>query len=153
MSLDNDILLLSRIPIFQFLNTEQVRLLAFSAIHRELRADEVLFREGESAASGFVVASGEIVLSRGRKKEIVARCEPGSLIGESALFVTTKRPATARASRLSDVMEINRSLVTRMLNEYPQLAVRMRAELAGRLAATISDLGKVSNALAKKPAS
>lgn len=151
MSLDSDIALLSQVPLFSELNPEQVRLLAFSALHRELRVDEVLFREGDEAQSGFVVASGELVLSHGegRRKKVLATCEPGSLIGEVALLIPTKRPATATANRLSNVMEINRTLVTRMLNEYPQVALRMRAALSERLTATVAELGKVRQALHK----
>ena len=54
MSLDGDIALLSRIAMFGELSAEQLRLLAFSAVHREIRVDEVLFREGDEAASGFL---------------------------------------------------------------------------------------------------
>jgi CRP-like cAMP-binding protein len=149
MSLDSDIALLSRVPLFSELNSEQVRLLAFSAVHRELRADEILFREGDDAQSGYIVASGEIVLTRGegRARKTLATCEPGSLIGEIALFIETKRPATATAGRLTDVMEINRTLMTRMLNEYPHVALRLRAALTERLTATVAELGRVKQAL------
>jgi len=152
MSLDSDISLLSRISLFSELNAEQVRLLAFSAVHREFRVDEALFREGEEAPSGFVVTSGEVVMSRGegKQKKILATCEPGCLIGEIALFINTKRPATAIATRLSDVMEINRSQVVRMLNEYPHVALRLRAALTERLGATMTELGRVKLALDRK---
>lgn len=149
MSLDSDISLLSRVPLFSELNAEQVRLLAFSAAHRELRVDEVLFREGEDATSGFIVASGEIVLSHGdgKARKIMASCETGCLLGEIALFIKTKRPATATATRLTDVLEINRALITRMLNEYPHVALRLRAAITERLTATVSELGRVRQAL------
>lgn len=145
MSLDSDISALSRIALFSELSAEQLRLLAFSAVHREVRPDEILFKEGDAAGSGFVLTDGEIVLSRGdgEKKKIVMTCDPGCLIGELALFINTIRPATATATKQSDVMEINRSLVTRMLNEYPHVALRLRAALANRLNATIAELGKV----------
>src|SRR5690606_36693265 len=89
MSIDQDIALLSRVPVFSALSTDHVRLLAFSAVHRELRADEVLFREGDEAVSVYIVASGEIVMAHGevKKRKILATCEPGSLIGEIALFL------------------------------------------------------------------
>jgi CRP-like cAMP-binding protein len=47
----------------------------------------------------------------------------------------------------SQVLEIDRKLITRMLNEYPQIAVRLRATLADRLSATVSELGRVRDAL------
>jgi hypothetical protein len=44
-------------------------------------------------------------------------------------------------------MEINRALMTRMLNEYPHVALRLRAALTERLTATVSELGRVKQAL------
>ncbi len=85
----------------------------------------------------------------GSRKKLLASCEPGSLIGEVALLVPTKRRGTAAATRLSDVMEINRALITRMLNEYPQVALRMRSALSERLTATVAELGKVKQSLGK----
>ncbi len=151
MSLDNDISLLSGVAIFSELNAEQLRLLAFSAAHRGLDADETLFRKGEDALAGYIVVSGEIVMSygEGNDKTIVATCEAGCLIGEIALFIETKRPATATATRASDVMEINRALMTRMLNEYPHVALRLRIALSERLTATVSELGRVRSALVR----
>jgi CRP-like cAMP-binding protein len=149
MSLDSDIARLSRVPLFQELTSVQVRLLAFSAMHREVRVGEALFHEGAEAFSGFVVANGEIVLSRGEgeAKQKLATCEPGCLIGELALFAEMRRPATAIASRPTDVIEINRALMARMLDEFPELAIRLRVFLAGRLTATVSELGRVAQAL------
>jgi CRP-like cAMP-binding protein len=149
MSLDRDISLLSRVALFSELTTEQLRLLAFSAVRLELNPSQVLFRQGAPAMSGYIVAFGglELVVEEGGKKHVVMTCETGSLVGEIALFVETKRPATATAIVSTEVLEIDRKLVTRMLNEYPHVALRLRAALADRLAATVNDLGKVRHAL------
>jgi CRP-like cAMP-binding protein len=149
MSLDGDIALLKRVPLFGELPTEQLRLIAFSAVRLDLLAGQVLFRAGDRAMSGYVVSSGAVELSRrdGEHKETVATCEPGSLIGEIALFVENKRPVTAAATMPSQVLEVDRKLITRMLNEYPQIALSLRATLADRLTATVSELGRVREAL------
>jgi CRP-like cAMP-binding protein len=149
MSLDRDIALFSRIPLFSDLATEHLRLLAFSAVRTELLTDQILFREGAAAASGFILASGELELSTGigKSKKVLTTCEPGTLVGEIALFIETKRPATATATRVSEVLEVSRGLVVRMLNEYPQVALRLRATLADRLSATVGELGKVRTEL------
>lgn len=149
MSLDRDIALLSRVPLFSELSTEQLRLLAFSAVRLELSPGQVLFREGTTAGSGYVVAFGGIEMSvgQGGKRKVLMTCEQGSLIGELSLFIETKRPATATAVVSSEVLDIDRKLVTRMLNEYPHVALRLRRTLAGRLTATIGELGKIRRAL------
>jgi CRP-like cAMP-binding protein len=150
MSLDRDISLLSRVPLFSELSTEQLRLLAFSAVRLELPAGQVLFREGQPASSGYVVSFGAIELTTGKdtRKPAVVTCEVGSLIGEIALFIETRRPATATAVVSSEVLEVDRKLVTRMLNEYPHVALRLRATLAERLTATVGELGRVRDLLA-----
>jgi len=151
MSLDGDIALLKRVPLFGELPTEQLRLIAFSAVRLDLLAGQVLFREGQTAMSGYVVSNGALELSTGDgdKKRVVAMCEPGSLVGEIALFIETRRPATGVALIPSQVLEIDRKLITRMLNEYPHIAVRLRATLAERLSATVAELGKVRDTLTK----
>jgi CRP-like cAMP-binding protein len=149
MSLDRDIALLSRVPLFSELSTEQLRLLAFSAVRLELSPGQILFREGALALSGYIIAYGgvELTIGEGGGKHIVATCETGSLVGELALFVETRRPATGTAIVSTEVLEIDRKLVTRMLNEYPHVAIRLRATLAERLAATVGELGRVRQAL------
>ena len=149
MSLDRDIALLSRVPLFSELSTEQLRLLAFSAVRLELSPGQILFREGAAALSGYIIAYGgiELAIGEGTGKRIVATCETGSLVGEIALFVETRRPATGTAIVSSEVLEIDRKLVTRMLNEYPHVALRLRATLAERLTATVNDLIRVRQAL------
>ena len=152
MSLDGDIALLKRVPLFAELPTEQLRLIAFSAVRLDLVAGQVLFRQGAKATCGYVVSSGKLEMAideGGGKKEVAATVEAGSLIGEIALFIETKRPATATASIASQVIEIDRKLITRMLNEYPHIAVRMRSTLSDRLRATVFDLAKVRQALAR----
>jgi CRP-like cAMP-binding protein len=151
MSLDRDMALLARVPLFSELGNEHLRLLAFSAVRTELNTDQMLFREGSPATSGYVVATGELELStgQGRNKQVLLTCEPGSLVGEIALFVETRRPATATAVKHSEVLEISRAMVVRMLNEYPHVAMRLRATLAERLRATVGELNRVRQALSR----
>jgi len=150
VSLDRDIALLARIPLFSELSTEQLRLLAFSAVRLSLSPGQVLFREGTMAGSGYVVVYGalELSLGQGSRREVLTTCEQGSLIGELALFIETKRPATATAVVSTEVLDIDRKLVTRMLTEYPHVATRLRRILAGRITATIAELGQVQKRLA-----
>lgn len=149
MSLDGDISLLQRVPLFGGLPTEQLRLIAFSAIRLDLAEGQVLFRKGSVAKCGYIVSSGKVELSEsdGGKRAVVAVCEAGTLIGELALFIETKRPATATATEAGQVIEIDRKLILRMLNEYPNIAVKLRATLSDRLTATVSDLARVRQAL------
>ena len=149
MSLDSDIALLKSIPLFDELPTEQLRLLAFSAVRLELAEGQVLFREGTKATSGYVVSSGrvELTVGSGEKQRLVATCEAGSLIGEIALFIETRRQATGIAVSRGEVLEVERKVFLRMLNEYPHVAMQVRKTLSNRLTATVSELDRVRKAL------
>lgn len=149
MSLEGDIDLLARVPLFADLPPDNLRLLAFSSVRRDLVAGEVLFRKGDPARSGFVVSYGVIELAadpavEGARRE---RCNRGYLIGEIPLFVETKRPADARATNVSTVMEISKQNMHQLLQEYPAAAEKLRARLAERLGGTIGELQRVRQML------
>lgn len=149
MALADDIALLMRVPMFSDLTGDHLRLLAFSGIRLELPVGRVLFRADTKALSGFVVMSGEIELTveKGEIKVPAGRYGPGALLGETALLIETKRPATATALVDSEVVEIDRALMRRMLTEYPDVAVRLFSRLRERLGTTIGELASVEQKL------
>lgn len=150
MSLDRDIALLARVPLFAGLSADHLRLLAFSAVRQEIPAGNVLFEKGASAKSGYIVARGaiDLVEGSGSTRQVVAHFPEGTLIGEMALFVETVRPATAVAVSDTQVIDLGRAGMTRMVREYPEVAARLHARLAGRLAGTISELAAIRSLLA-----
>ena len=134
MSLADDIALLSSVPLFDDLDDDALRLIAFGAEHRHFRPGETVFRESAVADAGFVVASGTVVLARGYEDppKIVGAYGPGTLIGEMALITDTRRPATARAETEVDLLRIGRPLFRRLLEEYPRFTAGLEARLRDR---------------------
>ncbi len=147
MGLGEDIRLLGQAPLLTYLEPDALRLLAFAAGRRSLKAGEVLFRRGDPADGGYVVAAGAVALDPGRG-EPVFTAGPGALIGQAALFAALTRPATATAAAPSQVLHISASLMRRMLEEFPAAATQMRAALAEELAGTIGSLERVRARLA-----
>jgi CRP-like cAMP-binding protein len=143
MGLETDIATLSRVPLFQQLGDEEKRLLAFSASRVDLDANQVLFEKDVPADGAFVIVSGRIDLTddggeSGRR--ILASCGPGALLGEMALFTDTVRPARAVALLPTAVLGISRTLMRRMLEEYPDAARRIHDVLAEYFVATVTEL-------------
>lgn len=135
MALDDDIRILSGVSIFEDLSGDQLRLLAFGAERLTLAKDRELYREGQNAECGYVVASGEIHLFREqpRGRQIVQSVKPGMILGELALVTQTTRLTGAVAAEQSEVIRINRSLFRRMLEEYPETAAALHERLSARL--------------------
>jgi DNA-binding response OmpR family regulator len=62
MALDDDIAALSRAPLFCFMERDALRLIAFAAEHKVLRANAVLFRKGDRSDGAFLVNRGSVAL-------------------------------------------------------------------------------------------
>ena len=123
MAIDDDISALAKAPLFGLLEIDAIRLIAFAAESRALKAGDVLFRKGDKADGAYVVIRGAVALD-GRDDGSPATfiAETGALIGQTALFLRATRPATAVAREASVVMRISPTLVRRVLEEYPKAA-------------------------------
>ncbi len=100
---------------------------------------EVLFAAGDVTDSGYIVQEGSFQLDSGSTSigEFIAG--PGTLLGELALIVETRRPATAVAREPSTVIRISRSLFLKMLEGYPDAAHMLREQLAARAQHALGD--------------
>jgi CRP-like cAMP-binding protein len=148
MALDDDIALLARQNLLGLMDRDALRLVAFAAESRILRAGDVLFRAGESSDSAFLVISGAVALMRdddGQPADEIAGA--GALIGEMALFAAIERPVTAIAREPTQVMKLSRSVMRRVLGESPGSAQAIADAIAGRLQGFVGELAGVQAAL------
>lgn len=145
MSLDRDVQLLKRIVLFDVLDEEQLRLLAFNAELRRFRAGEILFEEGAPASSAIVITEGEVSQTRSDSSspDAVRYFGTGAILGELAMIANSNRPATARAESHGEAFVITRQLLHRILGEYPETAVRMQKKIEDRLRMIVGDLATV----------
>ncbi len=116
MSIEDDVVLLDRVPTFHLLGNAAIRVLAIGSEQQEFASGSVLFRAGDASDCGYVVQRGSFHLGfpGGSKDDIVAG--PGALIGELALIVPMTRPATATAREYASVIRITRTLFQRVLD-------------------------------------
>jgi CRP-like cAMP-binding protein len=133
MALQDDIARLARIPLFAALEPDALRLIAFSAETRILRAGDVLFRRGDASDGGYIVRTGSLALDPdgGGATTQIARVD--DLIGETAMITMVERPVTAVAREPSTVLKVSRELFHRVLHEFPDSAQRLRQTLSERL--------------------
>lgn len=149
MALDEDMALLARQPLLGLMERDALRLLAFAAESRSLRAGDVLFRTGEPSDGAVLVVSGAVALTveeDGRPASEIAG--PGALIGEIALFTSVPRPMTAIAREPTQIMRLSRSVMRRVLGESPHSAEAIAAAISDRLSGFVGELTAVGQALA-----
>ncbi|SCY43705.1 cyclic nucleotide-binding domain-containing protein [Microvirga guangxiensis] len=148
MALDDDIAVLSQAPLFNLLERDALRLVAFASETRSLREGDVLFRKGDRSDGGYVVSRGAIALDSSDDGASAAfTAGPGSLIGQAALFTRIARPATATALEASTVIRVTPSLMRRVLEEFPSAAAAMQDAMAEELARLTQGLERVRQQL------
>ena len=145
MSIEDDVRALSAVPLFTALTNDQLRLIAFGTEHLTLNKGRELFRAGERADCGFLILTGEVNFfeDQGMNRRIIGSAGSGTLIGELALISDQKRPIGAAAAENCKIMRINRSLFRRVLEEYPDLAAQLHAQLQARFSKFLADITKL----------
>jgi len=151
MSIDEDIAFFVRVPTLRALGAPALRMLAIGAESRFLETGDVLFAAGEEADCAYVVQSGSLALKAQHAADGEAVAGPGTLLGESALLAEVKRPATATARETSTVMRISRGMFLKVLEGYPDAALRMREALAARTDQWAREIANVRAALKPQP--
>jgi CRP-like cAMP-binding protein len=116
-------------------------LIAFAAEPVKFGAGDVLIRHGEDSSGGFLILTGSIILDLGHgSMEEGKVVGPGALIGEMALLTPTIQPATAIARESSTVLKIPRTLIRRVLDEFPESAKRASQALRRQIEGFGQDL-------------
>jgi CRP-like cAMP-binding protein len=131
MSTEDYITRLSRLSAFSKLEPGALRLIAFAAETRSLRAGDVLFRQGDVADCGYLLLTGALTLDGAPSAPKAVK--EGDFLGETALLVLTRRPVSAIARQSSTVLKISRALFLRVLEEYPASAARLRRDVLSEI--------------------
>ena len=150
MSIEDDVRALAVVPMFSVLSPDHLRLIAFGTEHLVLNKGRELFRAGERADCAFLILSGEVSFfeDQGMNRRITGNAQTGSLIGELALIADQKRPIGAVAAEDCEIMRINRSLFRRVLDEYPDVAAALHAQLQARFSDFLAKITRLESKFA-----
>jgi CRP-like cAMP-binding protein len=128
--------LLSQVPVFETLGAEDLERVAAVAVPRRFDAHRVIFREGDSSDTCYVVRSGHAraVLEHPDGRTItLAHFGPGDIFGELAMFDDERRSATVETLDEVHAVAVLGSDMRRLLREHPDLAVKLVTSLGRRL--------------------
>jgi CRP-like cAMP-binding protein len=128
--------MLQNVPIFSELSRRDLGRLAKLMVPRQVKAGEVIIKEGDQAAGFFVVSSGKLEAVRGADgggEQHLATYAPGDFFGEMALFEGFPRSATVRALEDSECLAMTRWDFMAEMKNHPEIAVGMLPVLVRRL--------------------
>ncbi|SEB55415.1 cyclic nucleotide-binding protein [Nitratireductor aquibiodomus] len=146
MALDDDIRILSGVGLFDGFTREQLRLMAFGAESMTLSAGRDIYAEGAPADCAFIVASGSVLLftEQDGERQIVERLGPGDMMGEFALIAEGRRMTNAMAESETRLVRISRSSFHRILEEFPETAMRLHEKIVRNLQAMIDRMERIA---------
>ena len=129
-------LALAGIPLFQALSREQRRSIASMGRRERREAGDILFASGDPAAGLYVILSGALRVytsSVGGNEFELAVLGPGDLAGAVGALDGEPHAATATAIEHCELFALDRTMVTRILSEMPELLPALLGSLSKKL--------------------
>ena len=129
------IILLREVPLFAELSPDDLKEIADVAREQLYPDDAVLFREGEEGDELYVLASGQVRVTKGSNgtEKIVARRGVGEFLGEMAIFESARRSATVRAEGEVRALVIDANAFKSILRDRPEVSLTVLRVLSRRL--------------------
>jgi CRP-like cAMP-binding protein len=142
VSINDDVELLRRIPMFAKVEPAKLKLLAFTSERVTFDAGQELFHQGDTADAAYIVVDGEaeVLVDTPKGALAVAMLGRNEFIGEIGVLCDVPRTATVKAATRVTTLKISKDLFLRMLTDFPIMGVEVMRVLAHRLEQTTVQL-------------
>src|SRR3954471_17543250 len=144
---DEAVGLLSGVPVFEALDPRELSRIAQLAVPRRFDAGHVVFREGDSSDTCYIVKVGHARAIREHpdgRSITLATFGPGDFFGELAMFDDERRSATVEAVDAVEVVAILGPDMRRLLRDNNEITVKLVTALGRRLRAANERLARQS---------
>jgi CRP-like cAMP-binding protein len=145
--------LVAPLPLFSALSADGLRALLGAFEMLTVPAGDRVIEEGQEGAEAYIVARGELEVSRKGGDEdgkpiVLARLVNGALFGEMALLSRAPRAASVIATRPSIVLVAKRDALEAAAEKRPEVGMELAAHCRRRM---VANLGRISPLLMSVP--
>jgi len=142
VSINDDVELLRRIPMFAKVEPAKLKLLAFTSERVTYGEGQELFHQGDNADAAYIIVAGtvDVVVDSPKGPLTVAQLGTNEFVGDIGILCDIPRTATVKAVSRVTTLKIAKDLFLRMLIDFPTMGVEVMRELAHRLEKTTADL-------------
>ncbi len=144
--MDQPLALLKNVPIFADLTADELAMMSRLVTEESHTAKDVIFREGEPGDKMYLVAEGQVAITKkaGKARKGLASLGPGAAFGEFSLFDGGARSANAVATADSRLFALKGSDLYGVFAKNPVLGqkilLRVIQELTRRFRKTNQDV-------------
>lgn len=142
MSLEAEVGVLRKVPLFRGIDEGKLRLLAFISDRLNYQVGERLCTQGEEGDCAFIILKGaaEVLVNTPEGERKVAEVSENSIVGEIAILCDVPRTATLIAISDMNVLTVSKEDFLKLLKEFPDMSLEVMRTLALRLERTTQDL-------------
>ncbi len=148
MSIEQEVEILRRIPLFANVEPAKLKLMCFASERITFKQGQSLFEQGDVGDSAYIIIEGSadvIVTTAGPM--VVAQLGKNDIVGEIAILVDIPRTATVTATSELTTLKVTKDLFFRMVSDFPEMGVEIMRVLAQRLESTTAALLKARAAV------
>lgn len=149
MTLQQDVDVLRKIPLFAKIEPARLKLLAFTSEHLEFMPGESICQQGEQGDAAYIVLDGaaDVVVQSDRGPIKVASVGRNDIVGEIAILCDVPRTASVLATTPLVALRVSKDGFFNLVTQFPQVGVEVMHELASRLHQTTTRLTETSQKL------
>jgi CRP-like cAMP-binding protein len=142
------------LPLFSALRKEALRELVGAFEMITVPAGHVVIEEGQQGSEAYIVARGELEVSRraneedGKPPVVLARLVSGALFGEMALLSRAPRAASVVATRPTILLMATREALEVVAEKRPEVGIELAAHCRRRM---VANLARTSPVLVSVP--
>jgi voltage-gated potassium channel len=119
--------LLESVPLFQGASEAFIREIALQLKPLVFMPGDFAIRAGDMGRSMYFISRGTMEVLSPDSKTTYTTMSSGDFFGEIALLYDEPRSASVRALEYCDVYRLDRELLERVLNQYPEIAEKIKA--------------------------
>ena len=150
MSLDQEVDILRKIPLFANVDPPKLKLMAFASERLTFKPGEAVVRQGEPGDAAYVIIAGtaDVIVQTPSGPLTVAAMKCNDIVGDIAILIDVPRTATVTATSELVTLRLTKELFYQLVTDFPEIAIQIMRVLATRLENTTTQLRE---ALANRP--
>ena len=143
MSIEQEVEILRRIPLFANIEPAKLKLMCFASERITYKSGQSLCEQGDIGDAAYIIIEGsaDVIVTR-EAPLVVAQVGKDDIVGEIAILVDIPRTATVTATNELTALKITKDLFFRMVTDFPEMGVEIMRVLAQRLEQTTAQLLK-----------
>ncbi len=143
MSIDEEVEILRKIPLFANIEPAKLKLMCFASERITFKEGQEIIEQGDVGDSAYVIVDGtaDVIVTRDVPL-VVAQVGKNDIVGETAILMDVPRTATVTATSELTALKLTKDLFFRMVTDFPEIGVEIMRVLAQRLEQTTAALLK-----------